>query len=85
MRGPLDGLTVVDLSSGMPGALATMLLADNGARVIKVEPQGGDPFRSFPPTAVWSRGKDAATCSGCWTEPTSYSRAFGRARLQGWA
>lgn len=61
MRGPLDGLTVVDLSSGMPGALATMLLADNGARVIKVEPQGGDPFRSFPPTAVWSRGKQSVT------------------------
>ena len=57
MSGPLDGLTVVDLSQGMPGALATMLLADNGARVVKVEPPGGDPFCSFPPTTVWSRGK----------------------------
>ncbi|MCC6172906.1 MAG: CoA transferase, partial [Gammaproteobacteria bacterium] len=35
--GPLSTLTVVDASWGMPGAVASLLLADYGARVIKVE------------------------------------------------
>ncbi len=57
MSGPLEGLKIVDLSRGAAGALATMLLADNGANVIKVEPLGGDPFRFYPPLVVWNRGK----------------------------
>jgi CoA:oxalate CoA-transferase len=43
--GPLRGLTVVDLTQIVSGAVATMLLADLGARVIKVEPPGGEPYR----------------------------------------
>ncbi len=43
----LDGVRVVDLSQYIPGPLATRQLADLGADVIKIEPPGGDPMRSF--------------------------------------
>jgi alpha-methylacyl-CoA racemase len=47
---PLAGRLVVDLSRLLPGPLATRLLADLGARVIKVEePAAGDPVRQAPP------------------------------------
>ena len=38
---PLEGVRVLDLTRGMPGAVATMLLADYGAEVIVVESPGG--------------------------------------------
>ncbi len=47
---PLAGRLVVDLSRLLPGPLTTRLLADLGARVLKVEePELGDPVRSAPP------------------------------------
>jgi formyl-CoA transferase/CoA:oxalate CoA-transferase len=47
---PLDDLTVVDLSRALAGPYCTMMLADLGARVIKVEtPQGGDDTRGWGP------------------------------------
>jgi alpha-methylacyl-CoA racemase len=47
---PLAGVVVVDLSRLLPGPLTSRLLADLGARVIKVEePRGGDPVREAPP------------------------------------
>ncbi len=47
---PLQGTTVLDLSRHLPGPLVTRLLADLGARVIKVEePKLGDPSRHAPP------------------------------------
>ncbi len=49
MAGPLDRLTVLDLTGGVAGPYATKLLADYGARVIKAEPRGGDPSRHFGP------------------------------------
>ena len=47
---PLDGVRVIDLTRLLPGAFATMMLAELGADVIKVEdPRGGDPMRHLPP------------------------------------
>ncbi|MBV8715836.1 MAG: CoA transferase [Chloroflexi bacterium] len=57
MSTPLDGIRVLDLSSGIAGPLATMLLADFGADVIKVEPPTGDPARALAGFAVWNRNK----------------------------
>jgi len=47
---PLSGCLVVDLSRHLPGPLAAHLLADLGARVVKIEePALGDPVRHAPP------------------------------------
>jgi crotonobetainyl-CoA:carnitine CoA-transferase CaiB-like acyl-CoA transferase len=47
---PLDGITVLDLSRLLPGGAATLLLANFGAEVIKIEEPGtGDYGRSTPP------------------------------------
>lgn len=50
MPRPLDRITVLDLTRLLPGAYCTLLLADMGARVIKIEdPRGGDPVRAMTP------------------------------------
>ena len=47
MAGPLDGTRIIDLTAMVSGPLATMILADQGADVIKVEnPRGGDFTRA---------------------------------------
>ena len=57
MPGPTHGLRVLDFTQSYPGALATMVLADGGAEVIKVEPPGGDPTRRHYAAPMWHRGK----------------------------
>ncbi len=54
---PLADLRVLDLSSGLAGALVSQLLADYGAEVIRVEPPEGDPLRQQPAFYFWQRGK----------------------------
>jgi crotonobetainyl-CoA:carnitine CoA-transferase CaiB-like acyl-CoA transferase len=56
----LAGLRVLDLSWGVAGPMAAMLLADSGADVMKIEPPGGDPFRAQLGYRVWQRGKRSA-------------------------
>jgi crotonobetainyl-CoA:carnitine CoA-transferase CaiB-like acyl-CoA transferase len=64
-RGPLAGVKVVEAATYMTGPYATLLLADLGADVVKVEPPTGDTFRKFgrpstyvsPPFASMNRGK----------------------------
>jgi len=46
---PLSGLLVVDFTTLLPGPLATLLLAEAGAEVIKIEQPGGENARRFPP------------------------------------
>ena len=56
----LDDLRVLDLSEGPVGGVTTMVLADFGADVVKVERPGGDPWRSVPNAPMWLRGKRSA-------------------------
>ena len=43
----LDGVKVVELSQFLPGPHLTMMMADHGAEVIKIEPHGGEPAREL--------------------------------------
>lgn len=70
----LEGLTILDLSHGMAGSLATMLLRDNGARVIKIEPPQGDPYRDLLAFKVWNRGKESVVLD--LTDPSHRKKFF---------
>lgn len=61
MSGPLQSLVVVDASQVMPGSIASVLLADHGAEVVKVEPRGGTFFAQDLTRKSWERGKRSVT------------------------
>src|SRR4249919_4329905 len=46
---PLNGLFVIDFTTLLPGPLATLMLAEAGAEVMKIEQPGGENARRFPP------------------------------------
>ncbi|HVM99870.1 MAG TPA: CoA transferase [Caulobacteraceae bacterium] len=56
-----QGVRVLDCTQGLAGPLASMLLADFGADVIKVEPPGGDRARCEPGYLTWNRNKKRLT------------------------
>lgn len=63
--GPLAGILVLDFTTLLPGPLATLLLAEAGAEVVKIERPGGEDLRAYPPMiagasasfALLNRGK----------------------------
>jgi crotonobetainyl-CoA:carnitine CoA-transferase CaiB-like acyl-CoA transferase len=61
MGGALDGVRILDLSWGIAGPLGVLLMAEQGADVIKVEPPAGDPFRAYSGYAVWNRSRRSVT------------------------
>lgn len=54
--GKLTGIKVVDLSLFLPGPMMTVMMADQGAEVIKVEPLAGDPARDQAPLEAEENG-----------------------------
>ena len=57
MAGALSGYRVLEFGDHPVVAVLGMLLADQGADVVKVESPEGDPLRGTPVFAVWNRGK----------------------------
>jgi crotonobetainyl-CoA:carnitine CoA-transferase CaiB-like acyl-CoA transferase len=64
---PLSGILVLDFTTLLPGPLATLMLAESGAEVIKIERPGGEAMRHYEPRfdgesamfALLNRGKTA--------------------------
>lgn len=69
MPQPLSGIRVVDLTTLLPGPLATLMLVEAGAEVIKIERPGGDDMRGYNPQwqgtgaafSLLNRGKKTLT------------------------
>ena len=91
MTGVLDGVVVLDLTTGISGPLAGMLLADHGAQVTKIEPPGRRSFRASSAVPRCGSGASGARPSTSTTPatatgssrsrrtPTCCSRAWPRA------
>jgi crotonobetainyl-CoA:carnitine CoA-transferase CaiB-like acyl-CoA transferase len=61
---PLEGALVVDLTRYLPGPFASRELLQLGARVVRIEPPGGDPMRETAPAwhEALNSGKESITC-----------------------
>jgi len=61
---PLEGALVVDLTRNLPGPFASRELLELGARVVRIEPPGGDPMREVAPAwhEALNAGKESVTC-----------------------
>jgi crotonobetainyl-CoA:carnitine CoA-transferase CaiB-like acyl-CoA transferase len=69
MPGAFSGLRILDFTQGIAGPLASMLIGDFDAEVIKIEPPGGDWAKALPGYLCWNRNKqrlvlDVATYAG---------------------
>ena len=76
--GALRGIRVLDFGHYIAGPLAGMLLADQGAEVIKVERPQGDPARIHPAFAIWNRGKQSVVIDLHTPEGQSQAQALMR-------
>ena len=54
----LDDITIVDLTTSKAGALCTMLLGDNGARIVKIQSDANHPSKIDPEYSILDRGKE---------------------------
>ncbi len=63
MAGALSGYRVLEFGDHPAVAVLGMLLADQGADVVKVEPPEGDPLRGTPVFSVWNRGKKSVVAA----------------------
>ena len=57
MHAILSGIRIIDMTFGLAGPVATRLLAEAGADVIKIEPPTGDPTREMSAFETWNRSK----------------------------
>ena len=89
MNGPLAGLRVLEVGHILAGPYATMLLADLGARVTKVEPPGGDLSRQVSDAyfASLNRNKRSVRVdlSAGGTVPVHVTLPDGKDAAGGWA
>ena len=87
MPRPLEGVLVADFTTLLPGPLATLMLAEAGARVVKIERPGGEDVRRFPPFkdghsvsfAILNRGKESLVAD----LKNEQSRSLGAGRARG--
>src|SRR5215475_10556395 len=59
MASAFDGIRIVELAQGIAGPYTGMLLAEQGAKVIKIEPPQGDKARGTPGFHIWNRSKQS--------------------------
>ena len=79
-RPPLTGIRVVDFTRVIAGPLASQILADMGAEVIKIEAPGkGDEFRQYPP--YQPALEQGAPCMGSYRTTRSVARTAAAAPL----
>jgi crotonobetainyl-CoA:carnitine CoA-transferase CaiB-like acyl-CoA transferase len=57
LAGALGSYRILEIGGQISGSALGMLLADQGAEVVKIEPPDGDPLRGHPVFSVWNRGK----------------------------
>ncbi|MCI0795620.1 MAG: CoA transferase [Chloroflexi bacterium] len=78
MAGALEELTVLDLTQGKAGAMAAMLLRDNGARVIRLELPDAENGRLEPAYAIWDRAKESVFLD-VRQDQTTFAKMVGKA------
>ena len=81
---PLDGILVLDFTTLLPGPLATFMLAEAGAEVVKVERPGGEDMRRFPPYAGATSAPFAVLNGGKRSLFVDLKTEEGRRELEPW-